>query len=189
MALSNTQLYAIFDKAVLSSHWLLAKNSIVLKRAYEKTEKIHARGFYFGDESISNLKNPKADPFHIYIISPDNKTRQDEFSLVIYPFVATKIIPIISCIPSVELGYVQLSSNFNAFKVHDIKSFKKYSGVGYSLKVDCEESVWRLIAEIKTRLMLPRDDPKRLSSIHQSNLPKTKEDKSSGCLVENIYLK
>ncbi|ELD1608217.1 hypothetical protein HVX40_24385 (plasmid) [Escherichia coli] len=187
MALTNSQLLTILNNAVVSSNQLLEDNGIRLTRAKEIKDKVHAKGFYFGNESILNLRNPSRDPFHVYIISPDDKSRRDDYSLVIYPFNVKKISSLIDEIDGVELGYIQLSSNFNAFHIHNKSNSKKYCGVGYSVKIDNEEALWRLIVEIKKRLMLQASDDKKLSSVFQLDLPKIGKENPQDSLIKDIF--
>ncbi|EME5107103.1 hypothetical protein VYS60_003544 [Salmonella enterica] len=188
MALSNIQLQTLFNKAIELPHSMLIENNIKLQRTKEVKNKIHAKGYYFGNESVLNLRNPNTDPFHVYIISPDNESRRDDYSLVIFPFNIKKIFSLVDNLDGVELGYIQLSSNFNAFKIHNRLKFQNYSGVGYSIKVDNEEGVWHLIVEIKKCLMLPSGDPQKLSSIYyHPGLPKTRNENSTRQSIIEFY--
>ncbi|HFZ8366070.1 TPA: hypothetical protein ACIPAM_004432 [Salmonella enterica subsp. enterica serovar Wangata] len=180
MALSNIQLQTLFNKAIESPHSMLIENNIKLQRTKETKNKIHAKGYYFGNESVLNLRNPNTDPFHVYIISPDNESRRDDYSLAIFPFNLRKIISLIEEIEGVNEGHIQLNSNFNSFKIHNINASDNFSGVGYSVRIDNEESLWRLIVEIKKRLMLESGDTRRLPSLHQKGLPKSGKDNETG---------
>lgn len=186
MALSNTQLYNIFNSATTCPHALLKENNIEIRHAKEVKDKVHAKGFYFGDESILNIKTPNIDPFHVYVISPDNESRRDDYSLVIFPFVINKIMALVDTLEGITIGDIQLNSNFNAFKIHNRSNSNKYSGVGYSVKATDEESVWRLIIEIKKSLNLPANAPKRLSKFFQTGLPKTKKENINPLLTDYL---
>lgn len=180
MALSNVQLVNIFKNSLTHPHYILKDNNVRIQRANKNGGEKHAIGFYFGDESVSKLKNPNTDPFHIYIISPNKESRIDDCSLTIFPFNLRKIISLIKEIKGVNEGHIQLNSNFNAFKIHNIKTSDNFSGVGYSVRIDNEESLWCLIVEIKKRLMLEYGNPRRLLSLHQTGLPKSGEDNETG---------
>ncbi|HEE1923134.1 TPA: hypothetical protein R6913_004178 [Klebsiella pneumoniae] len=184
VALSNIQLQTIINNSVDNPDYLLLKNDIRIQRAKEKNKKEHARGFYFGDEHINSLKSPNIDPFHIYIISPENQSRRDDYSLVIFPFDIKKLIHIIDKIDGIALGHIQLSSNFNAFQIHKPSKSKRYCGVGYSMKVDNEDNLWNLIIELKKHLLLPAGTTGKLSSIYyQSGLPRHRNENNTN---ENI---
>ncbi|HCJ2415481.1 hypothetical protein [Klebsiella pneumoniae] len=190
MALSNIELLTIFNKAITHPNKLLVDNSIRIQRAKETIKKEHARGFYFGDKQVNTLIANNIDPYHIYVISPENKSRQDECSLVIFPFDISKLLPIIGKLEGIDLGHIQLSSNFNMFKIHNKLKSDEYCGVGYSLKIDKEENLWRLIVELKKHLLLPPGAPEKLSSIYyQSGLPRSKiENNTKQNLLEYFSL-
>lgn len=180
MALSNVQLVNIFKNSLTHPHYILKDNNARIQRANKNGGEKHAIGFYFGDESVSKLKNPNKDPFHIYIISPNKETRIDDCSLAIFPFNLRKITSLIEEIGGINEGHIQLNSNFNAFKIHNINASDNFSGVGYSVRIDNEESLWRLLVEIKKRLMLESGDTRRLPSLHQKGLPKSGKDNETG---------
>ncbi|EIZ9238762.1 hypothetical protein QMS56_10335 [Cronobacter malonaticus] len=172
MALSNIELITVLNNAINKPNDLLFNNGIRIQRAKELALKEHARGFYFGDEQIGSIVSPNIDPFHVYIISPENCSRHDDYSLVIFPFQVTKLIPLIDKIEGISLGHIQLSSNFNAFKIPTKSKRTPKNGVGYSVKVDKEECLWKLIIELKDRLLLPTGSEGKLSSVYyQSGLP------------------
>ncbi|HAH3133498.1 TPA: hypothetical protein GF603_22565 [Escherichia coli] len=189
MALSNTQLHTILDKASYVSNGTLSENNIQIQRGKETKDKIHAKGFYFGKSSALRESYSKNNPYYIYLISPDNEERRDDYSLVIFPFQIKEILPVIECIDGITPGYIQLSSNFNTFKIHNRLKSDSYCGVGYSIKVENEDSLWELIVQIKKRLELPRGDKNRLSTLPQNGLPKTKEENTPQKLIVDLLNK